>query len=86
MEGLIGQCVEARIGIGNAEGRKNPPLLRLHGFGFGIAAVIVTEQMQHAMDDQMSRMIGERNAKLERLSPGGLVGNDDVTERVRERS
>ena len=84
MEGPIGQGIETRIGIGNAEGPKNPPLLRLHGFGLGIAAVIVAEQMQHTVHDQMGGMIAKRNAKLTRLALGGLIGDDDVTDRVRE--
>ncbi len=50
----------SRIGIGNAELRKNLPFEIFHGLGVVVVLVIVADQMQEAVHRQMAQVMIER--------------------------
>ena len=53
---------------------------RLHRLGLHVRLMIVTDQVERAVNDEMSGMIGQRNAAFLRLAGAGLLGEDDVAE------
>ena len=45
-----------------------------------IVDMVITDQMQHPVHDQMSRMIGDRNPLLRGLAHAGFARQHDVAE------
>jgi hypothetical protein len=48
------------VGVGNADARENDALEPFHFLGVIVRFVIVTKQMQKAMDRQVGDMVAER--------------------------
>ena len=62
------------IGIGDAEILENVALERFHLLGFIVLHMVVTEQVEHAMDDEMGKMIGKTLVLFRRLARDGFAG------------
>src|SRR6202789_4724252 len=69
--------VPIRIRIGNAELRQDLLLKAFHGFGVVVGFVIVTDQMQKAVDRQMAEMMIERLLLVIGLPARRLLGGGD---------
>src|ERR1700694_644639 len=72
-----------RIGIGNAELRQDLLLESFHRLGVVVFFVIVTDQVQEAMNRQMAEMMIERLLLVIRLLSCRFVGDGDVAEHAR---
>src|ERR1700689_809477 len=70
--------VPIRVWIGNAELRQDLLLEAFHGFGGVVGFVIVTHQMQKAVDRQMAEMMIERLLLVIGLVARRLIGDGDV--------
>ena len=51
-----------------------------HQSGIFVTNVIITQQMQHCMNDQVRGMVGERFSPLAGLARAGFPGDGDVSE------
>src|SRR5467141_2109298 len=72
-----------RIGIGNAEVRQNLLLERFHRLGVVVFFVIVTDQVQKAMNRQMAEMMIERLLLVIGFLSRRFIGDGDVAEHAR---
>src|SRR5882724_1135780 len=72
-----------RIGIGNAELRQDLLFQGFHGFGLVVFLVIVTDQVQEAVDREMAEMMIERLLFVIGLLARRLIGNRNVAQHAR---
>src|SRR5712671_7599052 len=72
-----------RIGIGNAELSQDLLLESFHRLGVVVVFVIVTDQVQEAMNRQMAEMMIERLLLVIRFLSRRFVGDGDVAEHAR---
>src|SRR4051812_39565084 len=79
----VGAGISIRIGIGNAELRQDFPLQRLHGLGFAVLFVIVTDQVQEAVDRKVAEMMIERLLLVVGFPSRRVIGNRDFPEHPR---
>ncbi len=72
---------EIVVRVGDAEAPKNLGLQRLHPQRFLVALVVITEEMQHAVNHEVGGVIGRRDALGPRLREHGFAAEDHVAER-----
>ena len=72
--------VVRNVGVGNADARENNALQPFHFLGVIVRFVIVTKQMQKAMDRQVGDMIAQRFSLGGGLPGRSLVGNRDIAD------
>lgn len=68
------------VGIRNTHARKNCNFERFHGFCLSGFFVVITEQMQHAVDREMRDMVLERFALRRRLARDGFISHRNITQ------
>src|SRR5438128_7927410 len=72
--------ISIRIRIRNAELFENLPFESFHGFGVVVLLVIVSDQMQEAVDRQMAEVMIERLLFVIGLIARGLIGDGNIAE------
>src|SRR6266567_8623439 len=72
-----------RIGVGNAELRQDLLFETFHGFRVVVLFVVVTDQVQEAVDRKMAEMMVERLLFVVGLFPRRLEGDGDIAEHAR---
>src|SRR5690606_20185223 len=77
----IARCVP--IWVRNPANRKRLRFERFHGIGIlGRQFVVVACEVEQAVDNQVDRVVGQRNALLRGLAGAGLVRQRDVAEQL----
>ncbi len=68
------------MGIGDPETAKNRGFEPFHGRGFGFVRMIITENVEEAMEYQMGQMRLDRQPLRIRLAKNRLAGKDHIAE------
>lgn len=69
-----------RIGIGDSESGQDGGFQSLHLFGIALIFVVMTQQVQHAVNGKVQHMIAQELLRRFGFPGGDAMGNRDITE------